>query len=80
MKICFFPSHNTNKDGGDDFGSSVLHINRNLSVKDKLTESCFSVGRWERGTVLVVKPSLFNFCQHLNQQIGYFCTQMVLQG
>jgi len=32
-----FPSHNANKNGGGYFGSFVLHVNYNLSVKEKPT-------------------------------------------
>lgn len=44
-----FPSHNTNKNGGVCFGSFVLRVNYNLSVRGEKTTHCTAVLQQNNG-------------------------------
>lgn len=50
-----FPFHNTNKDGGLCFGSLLLHVNYNLSIKEKPSAMLCSNRKMSEGVLCLCK-------------------------
>lgn len=67
-----FPFRDTNKDGGLCFGSLVLHVNYNLSIKEKPIAMLCCNRKMREGVLCLCKIPLFVFCKCLNQQIFFF--------